>query len=144
MDTIKALSATGSSKAPSSLDMLKRLAKMGRTDVAVGGVLGAEHHFPDLNITGAPRLDLIVRARRHEVDLDWVKRLDASLAPGGNRMAHARLVVHFVDNTGPFTAGANGVQWADPLQCLLDLHTLKLDAQADHMLRALIKARLHG
>ncbi len=130
-----------SGNARSPRDMVKRLVKLARADVAVGGVLGAEHHFPDLNITGTPRLDLIVRAQRHAVDLDWVKRLDASLAPAGDRMAHARLVVHFVDNTGPFTTSNNDVQWADPLQCLLDLHTLKLDAQADHMLRALIKAR---
>jgi hypothetical protein len=133
---------TGRARSPR--DMVKRLAKLGRADVAVGGVLGAEHHFPEINITGTPRLDLTVRARRHAVDLDWVKRLDASLVPAGDRMAQARVVVHFVDDTGSFSTSPSGESWADPLQCLLDLHTLKLDAQADQMLRALIKARNRG
>ena len=41
---VRFVDRTGQARSPE--DMIARLAKLDRRDVAVGGVLGAKHHFP--------------------------------------------------------------------------------------------------
>jgi hypothetical protein len=42
--------------------LLQRLSELNRSDIAVGGVLGARHYFPGLDLVGTPRLDLVVHS----------------------------------------------------------------------------------
>ena len=44
--------------------LLQRLGELKRSDIAVGGVLGARHYLPGLDLVGTQRLDLVVHAMR--------------------------------------------------------------------------------
>lgn len=133
--TVRFIDPAGTARSPES--MAQRLFKLGRDDVAVGGVLGARHHFADLDITGSIRLDLAV----HRAPLDFIRKLDAGLVETQDPQAKAVVVVHQSQGPSPWFVKGNAGVWADPLECLVDLHELGLDAQADEMLRHLVEKR---
>jgi hypothetical protein len=134
--TIRFADPAGTARSPEA--MAQRLFKLGSDDVAVGGVLGARHHFADLNITGSLRLDLTVH---RAAALAFIRKLDAGLVETQDPQAKAVVVVHRAHgpNLG-FVKDAAGL-WADPLECLIDLHVLGLDEQADEMLKNLVQTR---
>lgn len=137
---VRFVDRTGQARSPE--DMIARLAKLDRDDVAVGGVLGAKHYFPELDITGSVRLDLSVQGHNKAVELDFIRRLDAGLVVSDDPMEKPSVVVHFVGGRTHSSFERDGdIFWADPLECLADLYDLRLDAQADEMLRALISRR---
>jgi hypothetical protein len=116
-------------RSPESL--LGRLPRLGRADIAVGGVLGAKRYAPDLDIVGAPRLDLCVHAPGTHVDLDFVQQLDPALERTRDRHRPARVALHFIRRQGAlFDRDDSGSLWADPVECLLELYSARLDLQA--------------
>lgn len=107
-----------------------RLRELRRGDVAVSGVLGARHYVPGLDITGAPRLDLVHHTERPHVTHDWILKLDPALKPAGRGEA-PHVVVHTLIRPEPcFMAEGDGTLWADEIECLLDLHAARLEPQA--------------
>jgi hypothetical protein len=133
--TVRFIDPAGTARSPEA--MAQRLFKLGRDDVAVGGVLGARRHFAGLNITGGIRLDLTV----HRAPLDFISKLDAGLVETQDPHAKAAIVVHHSQGSTPwFVKDAAGL-WADPLDCLIDLHELGLDEQTDDMLMHLVEKR---
>jgi hypothetical protein len=123
-------------------DMVRRLMELGRTDVAISGILGAKHYYPDLDITGSLRLDLAMPGNEKSANIEFVRKLDPALKRTDDANANAVVVVQFL-GPGADHAFENDGQatWADPVECLYALHELRLDAQADEMLRALIDNR---
>lgn len=110
--------------------LLTRLQRVKPPGVAVGGVLGAKRLFPALDLVGTPRLDLTVQSRRREPDLGFLRQLDSALQPA-EQDEPARLVIHVLHQPVVFfESEADGTLWADPVECLLDLHELRLEAQA--------------
>jgi hypothetical protein len=110
---------------------LKRLKKLGRNDIAVGGVIGARHYQPRLDLVGTPRLDLSVHSRAKNVDLSFIRELDPALKKGEGREEAARVVIHIVRRADPlFEQTDDGTLWADPVECLLDLQESRLEEQA--------------
>jgi hypothetical protein len=90
---------------------IRRLEKLAPPGLAIGGVLGALHGFPSLDIVGAPRL------------------------PVTDPLQPATLVAHAVRHADPlFVPRQGGLAWADPVECLLDLHEARLDMQASQFL----------
>ena len=137
---VRFVDRTGRARSPE--DMIARLSKLQSDDVAVGGVLGAKHYFPELDITGSVRLDLSVQGHNKAVELDFMRRLDAGLVISSDPMEKPSVVVHFLGGRTQSSFERDGdIFWADPLECLADLYNLRLDAQADEMLRALISRR---
>jgi len=123
--------ADGSDQPRSVQSLMARLRRLGRTDTSVGGVMGAERHDPALDIVGAPRMDLCVHAPEKYVDLDFVNELDPALEPTRDPERPVRLALHFVRRKDPmFERGPEGLSWADPVQCLLDLYEARLTHQA--------------
>ena len=120
---------------PRSIDsLLARLQRMKSPDIAIGGVSGAKRLFPALDLVGTPRLDLTVHSRRREPDLGFLRRLDPALRPA-EQNEPARVVVHLLHQPVVFfETDAEGAVWADPVECLLDLHELRLEAQAAEFL----------
>ena len=116
---------------PRSIDaILARLQRVKPPGVAIGGVPGAKRLFPSLDLVGTPRLDLTVQSRRREPDLGFLRQLDPALRPA-ERDEPARLVIHVLHQPVVFfESAADGTLWADPVECLLDLHELRLEAQA--------------
>lgn len=103
--------------------MARRLARLQATDklppsVRVGGVLGATGHFPALDITAAPRLDISLDAEPTRV----AALLDAGLEPKTRPEQRVALAVHvtrepFSHDTEPEARSP----WAGELECLADL-----------------------
>lgn len=118
---------------------LSRLEKLNPPHLAVGGVFGARHYFPDLDLVGTPRLDLSLHSPGRRMDLQFIERLDPALKPVSDPLAPANVVVHAVSQEDPFFTSRNGgLAWADPVECLIDLHEARLEAQASQFLTHLL------
>lgn len=129
---------SGQPRPPSSL--IKRLQQLGRNDIAISGIEGARFHYPDIDLSGSLRLDLVLNGN-HKSDLAFVQKIDPALERSDNQFLKADLVVHFLDR--PETRFEQGrlesatqseLLIADPLECLADLYNMRLDQQADQML----------
>ena len=120
--------------------LIDRLRKDGSKDTAIGGVLGARHYLPSLDITGTPRLDLTISASQFLHIDELMYRLDPALKLA-ERHEPARVAVHVVRQPQPlFTTDSDGKRWADEVDCILDLYEAKLDQQA-HELQTELSAR---
>jgi hypothetical protein len=124
---------SGKPRSPDAL--LRRLSRLDRPDVAIGGVVGAQHHLPSLDVVGAPRVDLSLHAPRDVADLSFVAALDPALGEAKRRDETPTLVVHLVRRADPLFTNARGRTWADPTECLLDLQEMGLETQASQLLR---------
>jgi hypothetical protein len=123
---------------PRSVESLfARLQKLQLEDVAIAGVLGARRLYPALDLIGTPRLDLTIHCRAREPDIGFLRQLDPALKPAA-REEPARLVIHLLRYPHRFSeTDADGILWADPVECLLDLHEMRLESQALEFLQAL-------
>lgn len=121
----------------SAASLLERLVRLGRKDLAVGGVFGALHHVPSLDVVGSPTLCVTVHSPTDAVPLDFVARLDPALAQARDDREPASLIVHR-QRLRRFlaTPGADRHVWADPVECLLDLHEARLPGLAEQFLDA--------
>ncbi len=134
--TIRFADQSGQPRSPES--HLRRLTKLDLSGVAIGGVLGAKHYFPDLDLVGTPRLDLSVHCPGHRMNADFVEKVDPALVPVSDPLQPAHLILHAVRHADAlFAPRDGGLAWADPIECLLDLHEARLDMQASQFLDAL-------
>jgi hypothetical protein len=117
---------------PRSIEsLLKRLAKIGDSNIAVAGTLGAQHHYPDIDVIGVPRLDLTIHCPDKYLNIDFIEKLDPALKEETDPDKTASVVVHFIRREKAFfTENPDGIAWADPVECLLDLHEMRLESQA--------------
>lgn len=130
---------SGQQRAPENL--ARRLAKLGRNDLAVGGVLGARSHYPNLDLLGTPRVDLTVHCPGPRLDLSFISRIDPGLSPASFASEPAALVVHVLRRKEAWFSPLPEGGWrADPVECLLDLHEARLEAQAAEFFNALAPA----
>jgi hypothetical protein len=117
--------------------LLNRLREQECNDVAIGGVLGARHYVPGLDLVGTPRLDLVLCSNRMDNADDLVRRLDPALKPA-ERGEPARIVVHTLYRpVSFFDKDGKGDSYADEVECLLDLHDARLEQQAIEFLEKL-------
>ncbi|MEQ1833633.1 MAG: hypothetical protein ABL977_11305 [Candidatus Eisenbacteria bacterium] len=140
--TVRFADRSRTPRTPESL--ASRLAKLQIEGLALGGVLGAMHYYPDLDLTGAPRLDISQRTDA-QLGLEFISQLDPALEQVDDPREPAVLVVHGVTEADPmFEAGEQGLDWASPMECLLDLSEAKLMVQAGQFLEALLHQRKTG
>ena len=139
-DTARYGDRSGQSRSPEQ--HVRRLEKLAPAGIGIGGVLGAKHYFRDLDLVGVPRLDLSQHGPRRNLDLGFIEELDPALRRVEDPLEPATVVVHAVRHADPlFTPREGGLWWADPVECLLDLHEAHLDAQAARFLDALQRSR---
>jgi hypothetical protein len=139
--TMRFADRAGQPRSTSSL--AERLQELRPRGVAIGGVLGARHFHPEFDLMGLPRLDVSVHVPERQADVAFVRRLDPALDATSDPAEPARLVVHFVRHREPlFEPEPGALPWADPAECLLDLHEARLEPQAAEFVRAL-PARSH-
>lgn len=125
-----------SGQARSIDSLLTRLQKIRPDDVAIGGVLGARRLDPSLDLVGTPRLDITIHCRTGKPDTGFLRQLDPALKPG-NAGESAQVVIHVLhQNHVFFERDKAGVLWADPVECLLDLHEMRLESQASEFLKS--------
>lgn len=132
---------SGQPRPPSSL--IRRLQRLDRNDIAISGIEGARVHYPDLDLSGALRLDLVLHGSAKS-DLEFVQTLDPALALLDNPYGKADLVVHFLDRPAAHFVPHDDLLIADPLACLADLYDMRLDEQADQMLTFLSERKKHA
>jgi hypothetical protein len=105
-------------------------------EVGFGGIIGARHYFPGINLLGIPRLDLTVQRWNNTRIENFIKSLD----PGLKKVQHGELpqiVIHnLFRNDSLFVKGGNMV-FADEIECLLDLYESRLAPQASELLEFL-------
>ncbi len=132
--------ATGREPDPAAL--LKRLEAMKPPGVALGGVPSARHWDRRFDLNGLPRLDVVAHAPRGSYDAGFVGRLDSALRVAPSPSAGPALVVHPLPRAAAlFGQGRSGrLPYADPVETLLDLHELRLAAQADELIGRLSRA----
>ncbi len=135
---VRYVGRTGRRRSPEALR--ERAAGLGRNDLAVGGVIGARHYLPSLDLRGTPRLDLTLHCpREKKVDFSFVKRLDPALERSDDSNEPAVLAIHVLRTPASFfQPSGDGLPVADEIDCLLSLHDAKLDAQARELLDHLI------
>jgi len=120
---------SGQPRSPEAL--LRRLQSLERRDVGIGGVLGAKRYYENLDIVGTPRLDLCIHCPTRAINTDFVKRLDPALERTRDTHQPAQLALHFLRRKDPFfDHDSEGVLWADPVECLIELYSARLDMQA--------------
>lgn len=127
--------------------LLGRLSKMHPAGVAVSGVHAARHYFPDLDLVGAPRLDLCLHLPQGPAESALPMQLDPALESVGFDSANPALVIWPVYRQLSYfhTDETNhGLAWADPVSCLLALHDARLEAQAQELVRSFEKAGQRG
>jgi hypothetical protein len=126
----------------SAESLIRRLEKLNLPGIAIGGVLGAKHYYPNLDLIGTPRLDLSLHCPGRRMNLDFIEKLDPALKRVADPLASTNLVVHAVRQADAmFTPRDGGLAWADQMECLFDLHEARLEMQASQFLEALQRKR---
>ena len=127
--TVRFADRSGQPRSAESL--LRRLRQFPPPDLAVGGVQAAKHYQPAFDLIGNPRLDLSLHSGHRAADLSFVKRVDPGLERTVRRDESPTLVIHTLRRAESlFQPGDDRLPWADPVECLLDLHEAGLESQA--------------
>ena len=138
-DTERYVDRSGLPRAAS--DLVRRFEKLGRHDVAIGGVLGALHHVESLDIVGTPTLALTLHDPDGIASSAFVERLDPALARTESRAETPLVVVHRQRIRRFLATDQAGAMWADPIECLLDLNEAGLEGLAEQFRSALVRRR---
>jgi hypothetical protein len=78
-------------------------------------------------------------------DLRFVEKLDPALKRVDDPLEPATVVVHQIGHAKSlFSPRDDGLQWADPIECLIDLFEAQLSSQANQFLKALERNRPKG
>ncbi len=134
--TVRFVDVSGQPRSPHAL--LARLRGLGRADVGVGGLLGAAHHCPQIDPATIARLDLSIHCPEGLLDLGIVGRLDPALTRSHDPALPALLTLHVLRRRMPlFASDGGGLRWADPAECLLDLHEARLEPEARLLIEGL-------
>jgi len=118
--------------------LAKRLAHLQESgelprSIRIGGVLGAAQHFPALDITAAPRLDLSTE----EDAVHLAAMIDAGLRPKTRAEQRVVLAVHTSRQPGPHPPE----RWAGELECLADLIEMGYTREAAQMAEQMARGR---
>jgi hypothetical protein len=126
---------------PRGIDsLISRLQNLRLSNVAVGGVHGAQFHYSDLDLVGNPQLVLSVHCAARNADLRFVERLDPALQHIRSPQEPSHLILHFIRRSEPyFVSKHDGLNISDPVECLLDLHEARLEPQAMSLLNHLTR-----
>ncbi len=122
-----------SGRTPEPEVLARRLQRRQIEGVAIGGVIAARAFDPRLDLHGTPRLDLSYWSRSTGTGEPDFTALDPALHPSPVKDG-AVLAVHRVTRPQPFFEAHS---LADPVEVLLDLHELRLGAQASALVQHL-------
>lgn len=117
--------------------LIEKLQKLGHLDLkfAIGGVIGAKHYYPELNLLGVPRLDISVHSKRWVLDQSLALQIDPGLKITEHPGEPAAVVIHQTQQADSFfTENSQGLPWASRTECLLDLFESRLEAPAGEFL----------
>lgn len=119
--------------------LVSRLNELQRDDIAISGVLGARHFQPGLDLIGTPKLDLVIHSPQTRPSHDFLRRIDAALKPVEPGELPYVSIHTIYRPTSLFITRENAPPWADEVECLLDLHAMRLESQAVEFIEHLTK-----
>ncbi|MBP6421885.1 MAG: hypothetical protein KA271_03225 [Propionivibrio sp.] len=135
---------TGQSTPERLASRLERLVTDGKLPptVRIGGVLGASWHFPEVDITSAPRLDVSADADPARI----ASILDAGFEPKTKPEQRTVLAVHVTRDPWVMKefAEESHDQWAGELECLADLIEMGFTREATEMAYGMEKTNKRG
>jgi len=114
-------------------DLIERLMDMPDKDVACGGIIGARHYMPGIDLVGIPRLDLSI----HDWSPNKIDKLVRKLDPGLKKVKPGEIpqvVVHNLYRPVSLFTESDRLPIADEVECILDLHEARLESQALELL----------
>ena len=118
----------------SATRLAKELARLQRSDLAIGGLMGALHHLPALDATNSPQLDILVHGTRR-TDLSFITEMDPGLERFEGRTEMANVVVHFIDRPAPLFEHQDGQNWGSLPDCIANIHKAGLTHQVNDALQ---------
>ncbi len=126
----------GTGRRPDPQALLRRLEKKRPSGVAFGGVVAARHHDPYFDLNGLPRLDLVMT---EPIDVRWVRSVDPALRQASQKGTEPVLVIRRTSRaeSGFVESGEHELPVADAAETLLDLYELRLNQQAEDLVRTL-------
>lgn len=141
LDSRKVLRYVLESEVPGSPGtLLDRFRALRRSDIAVGGTVGAARHLPG-TLSGHSQLELTVHGTA-QADLSFVKDLDPELRVWRSGDGSPALTVSFLQRPRSFfELDETRALWADPVTCLLDLHAAGKTDFAETLLQHLINKK---
>jgi hypothetical protein len=123
------------SGSPRSANRLaKELSRWKRSDLAIGGLMGALHHLPALDATVSPQLDILVHGTRR-ADLAFIADIDPGLERYEGRTEIAHAVVHFIDRPEPLFVHRDGQNWGALPDCIANMQKAGLTHQVNDALQ---------
>lgn len=114
----------------SATRLAKGLARLQRDDLAIGGLMGAMHHFPSLDATAAPFLDILVHGTARS-DLSFIEQIDPGLQRSRDPNEPAHVVVHFVDRPRSLFVREDGQNWGALADCIANMQRARLAHQVE-------------
>ncbi len=114
--------------------LAKELARLQRDDLAVGGLMGALHHLPNLDATNSPQLDILVHGTRR-TDLSFITDIDPGLERHKGRSELAHVVVHFIDRPASLFWHEDGQNWGALPDCVANMQKAGLTHQVNDALQ---------
>jgi hypothetical protein len=122
----------------SAASLVRRIKALELPNVAFGGVIGSKYYLPDLDLIGTPRIDLTLHSPENWIDLGFVHQIDPALQPVTGREINPKLVIHLLRRKEPyFSVSPDGLAYADPIECWLDLMENFMGVQAYSLLSSL-------
>lgn len=106
--------------------------------VGFGGIIGARHYLPGIDLVGTHRLDLTLKDTREDRIQRLIRRLDPALKPVEINQT-PQVVIHRLFRPKTFFQEDPHGNVADEVECLLDLHEARLETQASELLEHLIR-----
>ncbi len=130
---------TGHARSPLAMaERLRKLLRAGESvDVDLGGVLGSLQYYPDLDITGPPRLDLCV----YDGNAGFVRKIDAGLLETFDPSDKAMLVLHMTRDPRRGSRPPGELRPASVVDCLADLLEIGLQSEARDLWHAMSRKR---
>lgn len=111
---------------------------------AFSGVAGVREWYPAIDLVGSPRVDVCVHGKDAGDCERLMQRLDPALRREDDLRAPADVAVHWLRQAEVEFRQAGGVKVADPVECLLDLYEMRLDAQAEAFLGFMMNGGLRS
>jgi len=124
---------SGSPRSPEKL--ARKMFDQGRKDVAVGGVLGARHILPGLDLVSAPHLDILVHGGPN-TDLSFVQDLDPGLVRDDTQTSRSHVVVHYINRPVSLFRLEGPAVWGDLLDCMANLWAAGLTHQVEDIIKS--------
>ncbi|MBE0646911.1 MAG: hypothetical protein IH596_03915 [Bacteroidales bacterium] len=122
---------------PKPVENLKnRLLENPHGDIAFGGIIGARHYLPGIDLVGIHRLDISV----HNWNTREIDMLRKKLDPGLKKIEPGKMpqvVIHNLHRPDTLYLKGEEVNIADEVECLLNLHEARLDRQYNEFLEHL-------